>query len=136
MKLGYLNNEEENYKDEDDEVTSAHNHALVHYKRAIMYHLGTKLWDDHRNAFRLHKKYYCNHLMKPFGMTIANFSNCMKEYGALLRHLPPPSSKNTTTLFGANWNKVEVTEREIQAAMYDALPKKYQDYISYNCKED
>ena len=131
MNLGYLNN-----KDEDNNVTSAHNHALVHYKRAIMYHLGTKLWNDHSNAFRLHKKYYCNHLLKPFGMTIAEFNNRMKEYGALLRHLPPPSSKNTTTLFEARWDEVDVTKREIRAATYDALPKKYQDYINYNCKED
>ena len=131
MNLGYLNN-----KGEDNNFTSAHNHALMHYEQAIMYHLGTKLWSDHRNAFRLHKKYYCNHLMKPFGMSIASFSNCMKEYRALLCHLPPPSSKNTTTSFGANWNKVEVTEREIRAATYDALPKKYQDYICYHCKAD
>ena len=50
MNLGYLNN-----KDEDNDVTSAHLQALEHYKRAIMYYLGTKMWGDHRNAFRLHK---------------------------------------------------------------------------------
>ena len=69
-------------------------------------------------------------------MSIADFSDCMKEYRALLRHLPPPPSKNATTLFEAHWNEVDVTKREIRAAMYDALPKKYQDYTSYNCKED
>ena len=131
MNLGYLNNE-----DEDNNVTSAQNHALVHYKRAIMYHLGTKTWDDHREAFRLHKKYYCNHLTKPFGMKIADFNNRTKEYRALLRHLPPPSSKNATRSFEARWEEVRVTDREIRAATYDALPKKYQDYINYSCKED
>ena len=69
-------------------------------------------------------------------MSIADFSNRMKEYRELLCHLPPPSSKNATTLFEARWNEVDVTKREIRAATYDALPKKYQDYISYNCKED
>ena len=74
MKLGYLN---DYYK--DNGVTSAHVQALEHYERAIMYHLGIKTWDDHREAFRLHKKYYCNHLTKPFGMKISEFSDRMKE---------------------------------------------------------
>ena len=130
-RLGYLNK-----YDRDNDVTSALDQALEHYERAIMYHLGTKTWDDHREAFRLHKKYYCNHLTKPFGMKIAEFNDRMKEYGALLRHLPPPSSKNATRSFEARWEEVRVTDREIRAATYDALPKKYQDYINYSCKED
>ena len=130
VNLGYL----EDYVNDND-ITSALDHALEHYERAIMYHIGTRTWDDHRNAFRLHKKYYCNHLMKPFSMKIADFNERMKEYGALLRHLPPPSSKTTHSSFEAYWEEVSVTHREIRAATYDALPKKYQDYINYNCKE-
>ena len=69
-------------------------------------------------------------------MPITDFNNRMKEYGALLRHLPPPSSKNTTTSFEARWNEAEITEREIWIATCDALPTKYQDFINYQCRAD
>ena len=95
------------------------------YERAIMYHVRTKLWHIRRTAVREHKKYYCNQLRKPFGMSIADFSNCMREYGALLRHLPPPSFKIVTRSFDAKWEAVEITDEEIWTAIYNALPEDY-----------
>ena len=104
------------------------------YKRAIMYHAGTKLWHNHRTAFREHKKYYCNQLRKPFSMSIVNFNTCMREYRALLCHLPPPSLKRGTKSFDANWDAVKITKEEIWATIYDALPEDYKTHINYQCK--
>ena len=74
----------------DDEVLGlAADRAVMDYERAIMYNVRTRLWPEHRTAFRDHKKYYCNQLIKLFSMTVSKFINCMREYGALLRHLPP-----------------------------------------------
>ena len=81
----------------NDELKWAYEKVVMNYERAIMYHAGTKLWHNHRSAFREHKKYYGNQLRKPFSMTIVNFNILMKEYRALLRHLPPPSLKKDRT---------------------------------------
>ena len=62
-----------------DKVHSAYTEAIVDYKRAIMYFAGIKLWHNHKNAFREHKKYYGNHLMKLYSMSIVNFNNQMKQ---------------------------------------------------------
>ena len=51
-----------------DELESAYEKAVMDYERAIMYHVGTRLWPEHRTAFRDHKKYYCNQLIKLFSM--------------------------------------------------------------------
>ena len=87
-KLGYTTGDIDT-----TEVPFAFEVAAKDYERAIMYFAGTRLWDDHQHAFREHKKYFCNHLRKPFSMSVVDFNNRMKQYGELLRHLPPPSTK-------------------------------------------
>ena len=70
MKLGYA------AKDYGiSELRTAFANAINEYERAIEYHAGKQLWKDHREAFRLHKKYFCNQLTKPFTMSIVNFNN-------------------------------------------------------------
>ena len=104
------------YKEQNsnkDEIKSAYEKAVMNYKRAIMYHTGTKLWHIHRSAFREHKKYYGNQLRKLFSMTIISFNNCMKEYGDLLRHLPPLSLKKYKKSFDADWDALKITKKEI-----------------------
>ena len=101
-----------------------------------MYHAGIRLWHNHRTTFREHKKYYCNQLRKPFSMSVVNFNTHMREYRALLHHLPPLSSKRDTKSFDANWDAVKITKEEIQAAIYDALPEDYKTHINYQCKAD
>ena len=93
-KLRYIDNHSK-----DDEVESAYKSVVMDYERAIMYHVRTKLWHNHRTAIREHKKYYGNQLRKPFGMAIVDFNNRMREYGALLCHLPPLLSKIVTKSF-------------------------------------
>ena len=62
-KLRYVDN------NNDNEVLGlAANRAVMDYERAIMYHVGARLWPEHRTAFRDHKKYYCNQLIKPFSI--------------------------------------------------------------------
>ena len=80
------------------------------------------------------KKYYCNQLRKPFSMSIVNFNTRMREYRALLCHLPPASSKRSTKPFDANWDAVKITKEEIRAAIYNALPEDYKTHINYQCK--
>ena len=58
----------------------------------------------------------------------------MIEYGALLCHLPPLSTKKDTRSFNADWDAVEVTKKEIQAAIYDALPEDYKTHINCQCE--
>ena len=130
-KLRYADNHSE-----DDKVKLAYKNAVMDYERDIMYNVGTKLWHNHRTAFREHKKYYYNQLRKPFSMTVANFSNFMREYRALLRHLPPLSSKIVTKSFDAKWGAMEITNEEIRAAIYNALPEDYKTHITYQCKAD
>ena len=67
-RLGYIS-----ITTDIDKVHSAYKEAIVDYKRVVMYFTGSKLWRNHRNAFREHKKYYSNHLMRPYGMSIVNF---------------------------------------------------------------
>ena len=65
-------------------LESAFVKAVWRYERGIEYHAGIQLWKNHRHAFREHKKYFCNHLTKPFGMSIIKFNNQMKEYREFL----------------------------------------------------
>ena len=130
-RLGYAN------KDCDTvELKSAFTTAVNRYERAIEYHMGKQLWKKHQHAFRLHKKYFCNHLRKPFSMSIIDFTNRMKEYGELLRHLPAPSARRCTNSNGARWDEVSLTDREIRCAIYDALPPDYQIYLRSNTIQD
>ena len=85
-----------------DEINSAYEEAIADYKRFILYFAGIKLWSNHRNAFKEHKKYYCNHLRKSHNMSIVNFNNQMKKYRELLRYLPPPSQKKCKKSVDAN----------------------------------
>ena len=69
-------------------------------------------------------------------MSIVNFNTCMREYRALLCHLPPPSLKRGTKSFDANWDAVKITKEEIWAAIYNALLEDYKTHINYQCKAD
>ena len=130
-RLGYIPND-----CDASGVKKAFVKAVNDYKRAIEYHMGKQLWKDHRHAFREHKKYFCNQLTKPFAMSIVNFNNRMREYGELLRHLPPPSTRRCTHSSQARWDEVILTEGEIRRAIFDALPHDYQIHIKYNQVED
>ena len=69
-------------------------------------------------------------------MLIVNFNTCMREYGALLCHLPPPSLKKDSRSFNADWDALEITTKEIQAATYSALPENYKIHINCQCEAD
>jgi hypothetical protein len=69
-------------------------------------------------------------------MSIVDFNNRMKEYGKLLRHLPPPSTKCCNTFRGARWDEVSLTDSEIRCAIYDALPPDYKTYLRCNFRAD
>ena len=69
-------------------------------------------------------------------MSIIDFTNRMKEYGELLRHLPAPSTRRCINSNGARWDEVSLTEREIRCAIYDALPQDYQIYMRCNILAD
>ena len=116
------------------ELKLAYEKAVMDYKRAIMYHTGTKLWHNNRSAFREHKKYYSNQVRKLFSMSIVDFNTRMRKYGALLSHLPPTSLKKDTRSFDADWDEVKITKREIRAAIYDALPEDYKTHINCQCE--
>ena len=88
-KLGYVTS----VNIDNDEIDSAYKEATMDYEKSIMYFLGMKLWNNHRTAFREHKKYYCNQLRKLFSKSIVNFNDRMREYGDALCYLPPPSQK-------------------------------------------
>ena len=45
-----------------DELDLAYEEAAMDYEKAIMFFCGKKLWRDHRNTFREHKKYYFNQI--------------------------------------------------------------------------
>ena len=112
-KLGYITS----VNIDNDEINSAYKEATMDYKKSIMYYLGMKLWNNHRTAFREHKKYYCNHLRKPFSMSIVNFHDCMREYGDALCYLPPPSRKGCKKSANADWEALlSITEEEIWTA--------------------
>ena len=70
---------------EEPVLEHAHEEVFVDYENAIMFFCGQKLWEDHRNTFREHKKYFQNQITKPFGMAIVNFNDRMREYGDTLR---------------------------------------------------
>ena len=118
------------------ELNIAYKVAVKDYEKAIMYWTGVKLWNDHRHAFRTHKKYFGNHLMKPFSMLIVDFNNCMKQYGELLCHLPPPSSKKCNKLADGKWDTLQVSKEEIRYAIFDALPQDYQTHIQHCFEAD
>ena len=63
-------------------------------------------------------------------MSIVNFNNQMKQYGELLRYLPPPSQKKCKKSVDADWDALEITKDEIRAATYDALPQDYKTHIN------
>ena len=125
-KLGYATGDTDN-----NEVSFAYEIAIKDYERAIMYFAGVKLWKNHRHTFREHKKYFCNHLRKPFSMSVVNFNNRMKQYRELLCHLPPPSSKKCHNSADAKWESLQVTDEEIRNATYDALPPDYKTHINH-----
>jgi hypothetical protein len=95
-----------------------------------MYFCGQKLWTDHRNTFREHKKYFFNKIAKPFTMCIVDYNDCMREYGDTLRFLQPPSRKGSKKSADADWAALEmISEEDILTAMYDALPQEYKTHI-------
>ena len=77
------------------ELDTAYKEAVMDYENVIMFFCGQKLWKDSRNTFREHKKYYQNQIRKPFGMSIVDFNDHMREYGDILRSLQPPSRKGS-----------------------------------------
>ena len=43
---------------DQNDLDLAYEEAIIDYENAIMFFCGQKLWKDHRNSFREHKKYY------------------------------------------------------------------------------
>ena len=112
------------------ELDSAYQEAIADYENAIMFFCGQKLWKDHRNTFREHKKYYLNQIRKPFGMSIVDFNDRMREYGDTLRFLQPSSRKGSKRSADADWDALmSITEEDIRTATFDALPKEYKTHI-------
>ena len=108
----------------------AYKEAAMDYKKAIIFFWGQKLWSHHRNTFREHKKYYFNQLRKPFGMSIVDFNNQMREYGDTLWYLQPPSQKGSKRPLDVDWEALTgITEEDIQTATYDALLPDYRTHI-------
>ena len=115
---------------ESAEVDTAYEEAIVDYENAIMFFCGQKLWKDHRNCFREHKKYYFNNVRKPFDMSIVDFNDRMREYGETLQHLQPSSRKGTKRSADADWNALtSITEEDVRVATFDALPQEYKTHI-------
>ena len=69
---------------DQEELDTAHEEAVMDYENSIMFFCGQKLWKDSRNTFREHKKNYQNQIRKPFGMSIVDFNNRLREYGDIL----------------------------------------------------
>ena len=112
------------------EVAASFESVVRDYENSIMYFCGQKLWKDHRNAFREHKKYFFNKIAKPFNMCIVDYNDRMREYGETLRYLQPPSRKGSKKAADAEWAALEsVTEEDIRTATYDALPREYKTHI-------
>ena len=76
MKLDYINKTTVNRA----MLNKACEEAILDYKNGIMFFCGQKLWKDSYNTFRQHKKYYQNQIRKPFGISIVDFNDCMREY--------------------------------------------------------
>ena len=66
---------------DQNELDLAYEEAIMDYENAIMFFYGQNLWKDHRNSFREHKKYYQDQIRKPFGMSVVDFNDRMREYG-------------------------------------------------------
>ena len=126
MKLKYINS-----LTADPEVIAAGFESSVRdYENSIMYFCGQKLWKDHRNTFREHKKYFFNKIAKPFTMCIVDYNDRMREYGDTLRFLQPPSRKGSKKSADADWAALEmISEEDIRTATYDALPQEYKTHI-------
>ena len=119
------------------ELEHAYEEAIMDYENAIMFFCGQKLWKEHRNCFRIHKKYYFNQLRKPFGMSIVNFNDRMREYGETLRFLQPSSRKGSKRSADADWDALmNISEEDIRTATYDALPPDYQAHIDSQYEVD
>ena len=132
-KLGYVTS----VNIDNDEINLANEEAAMDYEKSIMYYLGMKLWNNHRTAFRENKKYYCNHLRKPFNISITNFYHCMREYGDMLHYLPPPTQKGCKKSTKADWEAlVSINEEVILTLTFDALPLDYRRHIKSNYKLD
>ena len=125
-QCGYI----ENYQASEEEIRLGFDKALLDYERAVMYYTGRRLWNNHRHAFRLHKKYFCNQLRKPYSMKIITFYDRMKLYAELLGHMHPPTHKDANNLADANWEKLIIQPDEIRDEIYDALPSDYQSYLT------
>ena len=115
---------------DQDVLDAAYEEAIIDYENAIMFFCGQKLWKDSRNTFREHKKYYQNQIRKPFGMSIVDFNDRMREYGDTLRFLQPSSRKGSKRAADADWNALtSITEEDIRTATFDALPSEYKAHI-------
>ena len=122
---------------EEPVLEHAREEVFVDYENAIMFFCGQKLWEDHRNTFREHKKYFQNQITKPFGMAIVNFNDRMREYGDTLRYLQPPSRKGSKRSSDAQWDALlSITEEDTRTAMFDALPEEYRTHITGQFEED
>ena len=115
---------------DQNDLDQAYEEALMDYENAIMFFCGQKLWKDHRNSFREHKKYYQNQIRKPFGMSVVDFNDRMREYGDTLRFLQPSSRKGSKRSADADWDALMgISEEDIRTATYDALPPDYKSHI-------
>ena len=81
MKLDYINKTTVNRAVLD----KAHEEAILDYENGIMFFCSQKLWKDFHNIFHQYKKNYQNQIRKPFGMSIVDFNDCIREYGDTLR---------------------------------------------------
>ena len=133
MKLEYITS----LTVDQDEVLAAFEAAVRDYENSITYFCGQKLWKDHRNTFREHKKYFYNKIAKPFTMSVVDFNDRMREYGDTLRYLQPPSRKGSKKSADADWAALEcISEEDIHTATYDALPKEYKTHIEGQYETD
>ena len=80
MKLDYINK----IAVDRAVLDEACEEAILDYENSIMFFCGQKLCKDSCNTFRQHKKYYQNQIRKPFGISIVDFNNRMREYGDTL----------------------------------------------------
>ena len=92
---------------------------------------GKKLWEDHINTFHEHKKYFQNQITKPFGMSIVDFNDQIREYCDTLIFLQPPLRKRIKRLYDTQHDSLEnISEEDIRTDTFDALPGKFKTHIN------
>jgi hypothetical protein len=121
-----------------DAIEQAEYEAFTQYERCVVWNIGKMLWKDHGEAYENHYQYFTSQIVKPFNMPVEEFEHSMKLYAEKLKLMQPPSYKKCQSFLEADWDiqEKQMDERCIRRAIFNGLPKAYQQHLRTAYEED